>query len=314
MRTFVAIIILLLILLGIGFIANFGERNSDFFGNKDKEKIEEETSFLILGRVAEGQGGQWHLAPNLTDAIVIAQYVPGRNVVNLVSLPRDLYGEFGGTTFKINEVYHRKKIEEFMQKLPEVIGIEVNKYVVVDVDVIKAAIDNLGGIDVELEDPVTDPVTRFRLEPGMHHLSGEDAIWVMRNRFSPEGDFFREKNQHSIIAAIFNTFSGLGPAEKTSFFLNMVPYVQNTETNFSVGEFVPKFGNVGELYFNSVTMDFSTGLLLSSYIPVGPSVVATTTDATTTEAATSSRAYVLVPKEGINNYNAIRAFVESKLQ
>ena len=321
MRTFIALAILILILLGLGYLANSGEKSASFFSDIREKRTGEGVSLLILGRVAEGQGGQWHAAPNLTDAIVIAEYKPEKNVINLISLPRDLYGEFGGETFKINEVYSRKKIEAFMEKLPEVTGIEVKNYLVVDVEIIKTAVDKLGGIDVELADAITDPVTGFRLEAGAHHLTGDDAIWIMRNRFAPEGDFFREKNQHNIIAAVFAKFSVMSRAEKTAFLLGMAPYVDNTETNFSIGEIAPRFNNVNELIFNSITLDFSTGLLESSYVPVGPQVISTTTsDATGTPQlgsgqalATSSRAYVLVPKDGINNYEAIRKFIEEKL-
>ena len=326
---FVALLILVLILLGIGFIANSGEKSASFFSDKKEEKINDGISLLILGRVAEGQGGQWHAAPNLTDAIVIAQYEPEKDVINLVSLPRDLYGEFGGETFKINEMYSRKKIEEFMEKLPEITGIEVENYLVVDVEITKTTVDKLGGIDVELTNTITDPVTGYKLEAGAHHLTGDDVVWVMRNRFAPEGDFFREKNQHNIIAAIFARFSAMSRTEKTAFMLSMAPYVKNTETNFSIGELAPRLSAVGKLSFNSVTLDFSTGLLVSSYIPVGSQTVGMTiSDATGTPQlsslqqdsgqagqapATGSRAYVLIPKDGINNYETIRKFIEEKL-
>src|SRR3990167_5011968 len=147
MRTYIALAILIIILFGLGYLANFGENRASFLSDKREEKIDDKVSLLILGRVAEGQGGQWHAAPNLTDAIVVAEYEPEKNVINLVSLPRDLYGEFGGETFKINEVYGRKKIEEFMKKLPEVTGIEVKNYLVVDVEIIKTAVDKLGGVE-----------------------------------------------------------------------------------------------------------------------------------------------------------------------
>ncbi|KKU11501.1 MAG: Cell envelope-like protein function transcriptional attenuator common domain protein [Parcubacteria group bacterium GW2011_GWB1_45_7] len=331
MRTAVAIIILLLILVGIGYLADSGEQSTTFFKNGDDSESSDEVSLLILGRVAEGQGGQWHAAPNLTDAIIIAQYLPERNRINLISLPRDLYGEFGGSEFKINEIYSRKKIGEFMEKLPEITGVEVENYLVVDVDTIKAAVDSLGGVDVALEEAVTDPVSGFKLEPGLHHLDGESVIWIMRNRFAPGGDFFREKNQHNIIASIFDAFNSLSSVEKTRFLLSMVPYAQGTETNFSVGELAPRLGDINEISFNSVTLDFSTGLLVSSYVVIGTTTVVTevknlatsTQQSSSTEdpsgqagqsTATSLRAYVLIPREGINNYNAIREYIETKLQ
>jgi len=310
MRTAIALLILIALLLGVGYLASSREWSTTFLRDKTTEEPGEEVSILILGRVAEGQGGQWHAAPNLTDAIVIAQYLPEKGVVNLVSLPRDLYGEFGGTKFKINEIYSRKKIDEFMQKLPEIIGIEVKNYVIVDVEVIEAAVDNLGGIEIETTETIRDPVSGFVLEPGVHALNGEDAIWVMRNRYAPGGDFFREKNQHSVIAAIFDAFSNLSPAGKTKFLLRMVPYFDDTERNFNVGELVPQFGEVGKLSFKSVTLDFSTGLLASTYIPVGTKTVSTTIDGVATTTATSLQAYVLIPKEGIDKYENIRAFIE----
>ena len=314
MRTAVTVTLLLLILLGVGFLASRGEQTTTFLKDKIERGPSGEITVLILGRVAEGQGGKWHVAPNLTDAILVAQYLPEKNRIDLISLPRDLYVEFGGNEFKINEIYHRKKIEEFMAKLPEITGIEVKNYLVVDVEIIEAAVDNLGGIDVELTEPVVDPVSGFRLEPGVHHLDGESAIWVMRNRFAPEGDFFREKNQHNIIASVFEAFSALSTIEKTKFLLSMAPHIQETETNFSIGELAPQIAGIGALTFNSVTLDFTTGLLASSYVTVGTTTVVTEIDGAATTTATSLRAYILVPREGINNYGAIREFINAKLQ
>lgn len=327
MRTAIAIFVLLIILAGLGFVASYGEKSLSFFNAQKSEDKNEGISVLILGRVAEGQGGRWHVAPKLTDAIIVAEYVPQRGIVNLVSLPRDLYGEFGGSEFKINEVYSRQKIGDLLNKLPDITGLEVENYIVLDVGVIEAAIDNLGGIDVTLEDPVTDPVSGYKLEPGMHHISGEDAVWIMRNRYAPGGDFFREKNQHLIIESIFRTFSVLPPVEKTKFLLNMVPYAETAESNFSFSEVVTKIGAIDQILFNSITLDFSTGLLRSSYIPVGGPVVTgsqpTTTPTSTTStapstatstSATSLQAYILIPSEGINNYSSIRAFIIERLK
>ena len=314
MRTTAAIIFLILILTWIGLVANNGDETTTLIKRQIEKGPAGEITLLVLGRVAEGQGGQWHAAPNLTDAIVIVQYLPEKNRVDLISLPRDLYGEFGGRDLKINEIYNEKKIPEFMEKMPEMTGIEVKNYLVVDVDIIKAIVDNLGGIDVELTEPVIDSVSGYRLEPGIHHLDGDGAIWVMRNRFAPGGDFFREKNQHNIIAAIFETFSSLSPVEKTKLLLKAAPYAEGAEKNFSIGELIPRLSGINSLSFNSVTLDFATGLLVSSYITVGTTTVMTTTDTGATTTATSLRAYILLPSEGVNNYNAIREFVTEKLR
>lgn len=295
----VGFILLLLLLSGaIFFTIHSGDERVALWDKPLEEKVEGEVTILALGRIAEGQGGTWHAAPNLTDAIVVIDYRPDSGVINLVSLPRDLYGEFGGEVFKVNEVYERGKIEAFMEKLPEIIGIPVKNFLIVDADIIKATVDGLGGIDIDTDEPVTDSVSGYTLEPGSHHLNGEDIIWLMRNRQSPEGDFFREKNQHAVIEAIFNKINSLSTQERTSFLLKTIPYAQNTEKNFAFGELVPRFEDVSGAKFNSITLNFSTGLLESSYVPV---------NASTSE-------YVLLPNAGINNYSAIREFVEERIK
>ena len=84
--------------------------------------------------------------------------------------------------------------------------------------------------------------------------------------------------------------------------------------NFSIGELAPQIAGIGALTFNSVTLDFTTGLLASSYVTVGTTTVVTEIDGAATTTATSLRAYILVPREGINNYGAIREFINAKLQ
>ena len=332
--------IFFIILLGVVaayFLVSSGDSAASFFLAKYNKANEGDITFLVLGRIAEGQGGQWHNAPGLTDAIVIVKYNHETKVVNLISLPRDLYGEFGDEEFKINEMYRREKIEDFMGKLPEITGINVENFLVVDADIIIAVVDKLGGVNIDIEEPITDPVSGFRLEKGIHNLNGEDTIWLMRNRYAPGGDFFREKNQHTVIASIFRSFNALTSVEKSKFLLLMVPHAENAERNFSLGEIAPRFGEVGELTFNSVTLDFSTGLLISSYVPVGtrfadiptstlqvtstiptpltsPTTTASLTIPTPPTIPTTIRAYVLLPREGINNYTEIREFIESRLR
>ena len=303
------------------------ERVSTFWQIGRDRAPEEDVSILVLGRVAEGQGGRWHAAPNLVDAIVLINYSPEAEVINLVSLPRDLYGSFGDEKFKINEIYSRKKIDSLLEKLPEITGIETDKFLVVDAGIIERVTDELGGIDIFIEETVTDPVSGYRLEEGEQHLNGEDVVWLIRNRYSPQGDFFREKNQQVVIEGIFEKFSELGSPQKVSFLFSLVPEVKNAESNFNLGEIIPKFDNLESLRFNGVVLDFSTGLLSSSYVPIGGSAAtsaplqdslgqadATNTASSTGTTSTVVSAYTLIPAEGIDNYTEIRQFITDRIK
>src|SRR3989304_6099065 len=256
--------------------------------------ISRDLAVLVLGQVSPGEGGQWHNAPELADSIVLVYYNAGTKTVNLISLPRDLYGTFGGESFKINEVAKRKKIDDLLDEMSEITGVETEKYVIVDLGIVEKVVDGLGGVDVILEAPVTDPVSGYTLKKGPNHLNGNQAAFLVRNRFAPEGDFFRERHQHLLVRAIFDGLSEQSSADRTKFFFKILPEVAKSQSNFSIGELIPQLGNIEVRKFNSITLDFSTGVLVSSQDSIG--------------------AYVLIPKEGINNYKGVKQFIEAKLQ
>ena len=319
---------ILFILAVIFFAAFFGDERIALRLQRDEGGLpEHEVNVLLLGRVAEGQGGRWHLAPGLVDTVVVFHYRPETNTVNLISLPRDLYGAFGRHPYKLNEIYRRKEIENFLEKLPEITGVSTDKYLVVDIGILEDTVDALGGIDVTLSATVTDPVGGFRLGAGEHHLSGEDTAWLIRNRNAPGGDFFREANQHLVIASIFDRFEELTRTERTKFYFAMIPETGRIESNFNTGELIGQFGNLDELNFNSIVIGFETGLLRSAHIAGGqivtstPAIPAPTATSATSTAATSTAtttspvaAYVLLPTAGMDNYTAIREFIQGKIQ
>ncbi|MBI3088845.1 MAG: LCP family protein [Candidatus Colwellbacteria bacterium] len=291
-RKNIIIIFILAAVAGLLISALFVGGRVYFFNGK--LGISQDLAVLVLGRVAPGEGGQWHNAPELADSIVLVYYNADSKTVNLISLPRDLYGTFGGENFKLNEVVKRNKIDALLAEMKEITGVETEKYVIVDLGIIEKVVDELGGVDVTLEASVTDPVSGFTLNKGLNHLNGKEAAFLVRNRFAPEGDFFREKHQHLLVQAVFDKLSEESVAERTKFFFRILPEVAKSQSNFSIGELIPQLSNVEVRKFNSITLDFSTGVLVSSQDPIG--------------------AYILIPKEGMNNYKEVRTLIERKIE
>lgn len=290
----------ILVLVGIAFVGQAllgNERVSVVNTENEFEDTKENLSILILGQVGPGQGGRWHSAPNLTDAIVLLHYRPSSNIANLVSLPRDLYGQFGGSYSRLNTLYEEDRQEDLLGGVTSITGIEVDKHIVIDLGIVSKAIDGLGGVDIDLPTKVVDPVSGFTLEAGPQRLTGEDAVWLMRNRFAPEGDFFREKNQHLVIEAVFNKFSELSTWRKTAVLFSLLPLINKSPANFSAGDVFYQFNDLVNLRFNSIVLDFSTELLVSDSIP---------TDS-------GERASVLIPSEGLNQYTKIKEFISGKI-
>ncbi len=254
-------------------------------------------TFLVLGRTGAGEGGIWEGAPNLTDAIMLVDLNTGTGVLNLISIPRDLYGTWGGSEYKINEAFERGKMSELLGGIREITGISANNYVVVDLNTISVIVNALGGVDVDLPYPVIDKVSGYELAAGEHRLDGATAVWLMRNRYASEGDFFRQDNQRLVIEAIIGKLRGMGVSQRIAFIIKVLPTTSKDVSNMNFGSLLGYASDLGKIKFNGITLGFATGLLESSSTPVG-----------------NGNMYILIPTAGMNNYSEIRAYVQMHLQ
>jgi hypothetical protein len=89
-------------------------------------------------------------------------------------------------------------------------NINIDKYVIIDFVGFEELIDALGGIDIDVTDPVYDPYYSHTelpgdyypvdWEPGVHHMGGKDALAYARVRFSGD-DLDRIYRQQQVIFA-----------------------------------------------------------------------------------------------------------------
>jgi len=294
-KTIAKVFIAIAALVGFGFLMSY-QREISVFANSDDNPISEERiSFLLLGQTGRAIG--WSNAPDLADSMIVVDYRPQIGVVNLVSLPRDLFVTLGSESFKLNEVLRRGKLPELMEVLPQMTGIKTDKYVVVNIDTLKTVVDELGGIDLTLPEKAVDAVSGYTIPAGDNHINGDQAIWLSRNRYSPEGDFFREKNQQEMMRAILKKFKGLSAMEKTAFLFKMTPELGKLDTNIDFKELLPTMRKFGGVRLNNIVIDFKTGILQSSQVPYGADI-----------------AYVLLPRLGQGNYDEMRTYIESKIE
>lgn len=165
-----------------------------------------------------GCGGEGHSGGALTDTIMILSLKPRTHEAALLSIPRDLYVEVGGTDIrsKINAVKElgdkrpEKDGQELLERtIEEVSALRIDYFVQLDFKGFVQIIDSVGGIDVYLEKEIDDPAypdfnhgyDPFYIEAGWHHLDGATALKVARSRHSTMGDFDRIKRQQEIIKA-----------------------------------------------------------------------------------------------------------------
>jgi len=218
------------------------------------------TNFLLLGI-----GGENHDGGDLTDSIIVASIDEDNNLVPMLSIPRDLYveyGEDGSYGDRINRYYELAKLEyenedypeteaqklalkDTATKIGEIIGIKIHYYALIDFTGFVEVIDAIGGIDVNLEKSFYDntyPVEgtqyfqTFSLPAGENHLDGEDALKYARSRHTTS-DFDRALRQQDILNAIKDRTFSLGVLSSPGKLKDLYEAISdNFVTNLSLTE------------------------------------------------------------------------------
>ena len=150
-----------------------------------------------------------------TDTIIVANLDLNLDKATLISLPRDLFYK----RTKINSICRRFGPDVLVSTISEITGLRVDKYVMVDMYAFAELINVLGGIDVELIEPLVDPTYRVRDEngkwstlyypAGVHHVNGIQALRIARARhYTPV--FSRDMRQQQILKAVKNKLMSIG--------------------------------------------------------------------------------------------------------
>ncbi|MBI2705954.1 MAG: LCP family protein [Actinobacteria bacterium] len=119
-----------------------------------------------------------------SDTIMVVRINPKTEIIDMLSLPRDLWLPVAGSTenSRINTAY-----SESPQKLIETIkaffGIEINNYVEVDFKGFKGIVDAVGGVPMYFDRPMRDTNSGLRIDAaGCTVLDGEQALAFARSR------------------------------------------------------------------------------------------------------------------------------------
>lgn len=180
---------------------------------EEKDRLD----ILILGVRGDNDEHAEEAGALLTDTILVLSFDKITKKMSLVSIPRDFYVRIDGSKKdKINAAYEtgvlRKNPFNFTKKLiSRITGIYIDNVVVFDFSSFKTIIDDLGGIDIELNRPFTEKTQwgyEFSLPAGKNHLDGQTALYYVRSRFS-SSDFDRAIRQQKVILAIKDKVSAL---------------------------------------------------------------------------------------------------------
>ncbi|KKP69239.1 MAG: hypothetical protein UR66_C0001G0121 [Candidatus Moranbacteria bacterium GW2011_GWE1_35_17] len=213
-----------------------------------KGESSERINILLLGIAGAGKPGG-----DLTDTIMIASIDTKNKKIALLSLPRDLYASVPESSYsaKINSLYkyglsNNQDINPLQETIENITNLSINYYLVVNFSGFEKFIDDIGGINVDVQRDIYDPTypgpnysyETFELKKGFHSLDGATALKYARERHNdPEGDFGRAKRQQQVIQAaknkIFSTQTLLNPFAVSKLIDTLG---ENVKTNLTLEE------------------------------------------------------------------------------
>ncbi len=189
-----------------------------------KGENEDRINILLLGI-----GGKGHDGGQLTDTIMIASVKPSTKQVSLFSIPRDLAIPLENRGWnKINSVNSYAEADEpgsggiaTSQAIGHLLNSPIDYYVRVDFAGFEKIIDEIGGVDVYVENTFDDyayPILgqednpdyysryeHLHVDAGQQHMNGSLALKFARSRHGVRGegsDFARARRQQKILEAV----------------------------------------------------------------------------------------------------------------
>ena len=273
------------------------------FGQKGKINL------LILGIPGEGHRGE-----NMTDTIIIINSTPKGEKPVGISIPRDLLVKAPGQNqyVKINSLFDisenkKQGLEMIKSSIKEITGLETDYFIVFNLEGVKNIIDQLGGIDVVVENDIYDSkfpapydsYETFSLKMGVHHLSGETALKYIRSRNTPEGDFSRIKRQQEVINVLKNKILSLNFFWDFSKIIKLwKSFADHTYTNINITDIRYARNLISKTNIDTIEFD-TLGTTDNRLLINGEAIIG------------KEKAFILEPKAGLGDYAEIKEYIKN---
>jgi LCP family protein required for cell wall assembly len=293
---------------------------------------EGETNVLLLG-----YGGAGHEGGTLSDSIILVKADTNAEKVALISIPRDLWVPIpSGDKTQNNKINHAYSTSADAAKyaVSVVTGIPISYFVSVDFNQFQKIIDLLGGIEVNVPKTFDDyfyPIrgkeldlcgktpeemqevhqkySGFELEKqfecryehihydrGLNKMTGEEAVKFVRSRHSSEygGDFARSEKQFAVLEGLKKKLISLNIFPKGGALIDKVSNLARTDlTPEKIKELLGIIGDPSQYQITEIHL---------------------TTENVLKESTGPGGQYILIPKDGINNFGGIQNFILGELK
>ena len=172
-------------------------------------------NILLIGSDSRTEGDDGR-----SDAMILLSVSSKTRTIHMTSLLRDMYVDIPGRDGnRLNAAYSFGGPELLLETVKQNLGIEVNRYAVVNFQAFANLVDAVNGVDLELTNEEVKWVNAYLNEynelrgmpmetdyldtslSGMIHLNGAQSLAYSRNRFIGT-DFGRTERQRKVLSAV----------------------------------------------------------------------------------------------------------------
>jgi LCP family protein required for cell wall assembly len=172
--------------------------------------------------------------PSRTDTVILIHIPEDGGATTMVSLPRDSYVSVPGFgQDKLNASFAIGGPPLLVQTVEGATGVRIDHYAEIGFGGFAGIVDAIGGVEVCLDNAISDPLAGIDLPAGCQELTGSESLGFVRTRATALADLDRMNNQRQFMSAL------LAKATSPSTFLNpfrLWPLAKDTAGSLSVDE------------------------------------------------------------------------------
>ena len=218
----------------------------------ENEMISSEGKINILLLGVDARPGQ---KTGRSDAMILCSVDVENNSIKMISFMRDMYVSIPEhNPNRLNAAYYWGGSDLLFRTLAQNFGVTVDYYIAVDFSILGSLIDQLGGLEINIEDDYfvdrvnaviendnkvlgIDPKDGFVKEPGLQLLTGKQAQAYARFRYGAKsgGDYARTGRQREVLMKIFEKVTQLSIPQMVELAMKNIDAV---DTNLALADMV----------------------------------------------------------------------------
>jgi LCP family protein required for cell wall assembly len=202
----------------------------------------------------------------LSDTMLLIRFNPHTNQLVVLSLPRDTRTLVQGQMTKLNEANRDGGPALAAMSVSDLLGgVEIDRYVRINVQGVEKLVDALGGVEVNVPQDMKyqddSQHLYINLKAGQQHLDGDQALQFLRFRYDDKGDIGRIQRQQMMMRAILEQALNPKTIARLPKILSVIQ--SHVDTNLSVEELLALAGYASQTNAYNVQMlmlpgDFSS--------------------------------------------------------